>query len=125
MRAMVLSFLAAVACTASDAPRAFGPSYDGIEAESLDDTLINIRATVSGDATADDAIQYAECAVAQFALFNGSSFARQLRTTVETVDGALVADTAYSISEDVPAGVRKMDAEVVMAACRDAGIPTV
>jgi len=122
---MVLPFLAAVACTASDAPRAIGPSYDGIEAESLDDTLINIRATVSGDATAEDAIQYAECAVAQFALFNGSSFARQLRTTVETVDGALVADTAYSISEDVPAGVRKMDAEVVMAACRDAGIPTV
>ena len=122
---MVLPFLAAAACSTTDRPIAFGPSYDGIEAVALDDTLINIRASVSGDATADDAIMYAECAVAQFALFKGSSFARQLRTTVDTVDGALVADTAYTISEDVPAGVRKMDAEVVMAACRDAGIPTV
>lgn len=125
MRVMVLPFLAAAACTVPDGPSAFGPSYDGIEAETLDETLINVRAAVSGNATAEDAIRYAECAVAQFALFNGSSFARQLRTTVDEVDGALVADTAYTLSEDVPAGVRKMDAEVVMAACRDAGIPTV
>ena len=119
---MVVPFIAMTACSAANAP---GLSYDGIEASALDESLISIRVRVSGTATADDATNYAECAVAQFAQFRGAPFARHLRTTVEEVDGALIADTVYTISEDVPLGARKMDAEVQMAACREAGIPTV
>lgn len=125
MRWMILPFLICTAC-GSVGGQAEGPlSYDGIEAETLDDSLIIIRAAVSGATTPEDAIDYARCAAAQFSLFRGASFARLIRTTVEEVDGQLVADAVYTISEDVPLGARKIDAEVTMASCREAGIPTV
>jgi len=121
----LVPILTFAACSPSDTAEPQVLSYDRIEAIALDEELISIRAFVSGTASQDDAIRYAECAAAQFTLFKGAPFARHLRTTVAEHNGQLIADRVYTISRSVPLGARKMDAEVTMAACREAGIPTV
>lgn len=128
MRHVILPTLALAACSmnepqVSQAPSA--PSYDGIETRLLDGDLVNFRVAVSGVATASDASDYAECAAAQYTLIRGYGFARHLRTTVEEDGDLLRADAVYTISPDLPQGLRTIDAEVTVANCGLSGIPTV
>ncbi len=128
MRYAIMPTLALAACSGSGPQVSQGPStpsYDGIETRLLDGDLVNFRVDVSGAATAADASQYAECAAAQYTLIRGYLFARHLRTTVEEDAGLLQADAVYTISPDLPRGSRTIDAEVTVAACGQAGIPTV
>jgi hypothetical protein len=75
--------------------------------------------------TARDVQNYADCAVAAYTLERGFGFARHLRTNVYKEGGVWSADAVYTISPTLPDGLRKIDAEVAVAACEESGIPMV
>lgn len=99
--------------------------YRGVETRLLDGDLVNFHVTMGS--TADEAaiLDYAECAAAQYTLIRGYGFARPIRTEVAQAGGVWTADAVYTISPALPDGLRRLDAEVVTAACAEAGIPMV
>jgi hypothetical protein len=117
----------ALACApAADASRAdFQPEYLGIETRLLDGDLVNFRVAMQGARGREDVDAYARCAAAQYALIRGFGFARHVRTVVEQSGGLWHGDAVYTISEALPAGLRTLDAEVVVRDCGSLGIPTV
>ncbi|MEX0284814.1 MAG: hypothetical protein AB3N23_09400 [Paracoccaceae bacterium] len=123
----VMSVLALAACeteeTASDTPAP--TEYLGVQTRLLDGDLVQFGARVTGPDTPELAAKYSECAAAQYALIRGYGFARHLRTNVEEESGIWTADAVYTISPSLPSGLRTIDAEVVVAACAENGIPTV
>lgn len=113
---------------AGDAVRMTAPDgavYEGVDTRLLDGDLVNFLVAMRGARGPDDVTAYAECAAAQYALIRGYGFARQVRTTVDENNGAWTGDAVYTISPALPRGTRTIDAEVVVAACRENGIPTV
>lgn len=102
-----------------------GAVYEGVDTRLLDGELVNFVVAMRGARGPDDVTAYAECAAAQYALIRGYGFARQVRTTVDEKNGAWTGDAVYTISPALPRGTRTIDAEVVVAACRENGIPTV
>lgn len=99
--------------------------YLGVETRLLDGDLVNFRVQMRGARGAADVTEYAECAAALYTLVRGFGFARHLRTTAER-DGAIWrADAVYTISAALPAGLRTLDAEVVVRDCTEKGIPSV
>jgi len=124
---LVLPGLAACAApgpgVATDMP--FAPDYMGIETRLLQDDLVNFRVTMTGARSTEDVARYAECAAAEYTLIRGYGFARHLRTNVTEEGGLWRGDAIYTISSALPDGIKKIDAEVVAAACAENGIPTV
>ncbi|MAY34144.1 MAG: hypothetical protein MRY67_03660 [Rhodovulum sp.] len=118
-------------CTAPEAggdqteQGAFSPTYLGIETRLLDGDLVNFIVSMEGARSTDDVSQYARCAAAQYTLIRGYGFARHVRTKVAQEGGVWRADAVYTISAALPPGVRQIDAEVVVAHCKNEGIPTV
>ncbi|SDN39191.1 hypothetical protein SAMN05216196_101389 [Lutimaribacter pacificus] len=102
-----------------------GAVYDGVETRLLDGELVNFIVAMRGARGPGDVTAYAECAAAQYTLIRGYGFARHVRTTVDETNGAWAGDAVYTISPALPRGTRTIDAEVVVAACRENGIPTV
>lgn len=119
--------LAAVAgCAATDGLDAGAtPVYGGIETVLLDDDLVNFRVAMPVARGRADVDAYARCAAAQYALIRGFGFARHLRTNVAETGGVWRGDAVYTISAALPAGLRTIDAEVMVADCGAQGIPTV
>lgn len=110
----------------ADVTRAAGPvEYLGVETRLLDGDLVSFLVEMRGDAGPDAVETYARCAAAQYALIRGYGFARHVRTVVDDSTGIWRADAVYTISPDLPQGLRTIDAEVAVAACRLDGIPTV
>lgn len=103
----------------------FAPVYLGIETALLDGDLVNFHVTMTGARTKADVADYAKCAAAQYTLIRGYGFARHLRTNVDEKDGLWRADAVYTVSDALPEGKLTLDAEVVVANCKDDGIPTV
>nr|WP_319252073.1 hypothetical protein [uncultured Celeribacter sp.] len=99
--------------------------YLGVETRLLDGDLVNFFVSAKGGKAEKDVVAYAECAAAQYAQIRGYGFARHVRTNVSQEGGIWRADAVYTISPALPDGLRKLDAEVVVANCRDNGIPTV
>lgn len=99
--------------------------YLGVETRLLDGDLVNFFVSAKGDAAKTSVAAYADCAAAQYALIRGFGFARHVRTNVAQEGGIWRADAVYTISPALPDGLRQLDAEVVVANCRDNGIPTV
>jgi hypothetical protein len=97
----------------------------GVETRLLDGDLVDFIVSAQGDGAKDSVVAYADCAAAQYALIRGFGFARHVRTNVAHEGGIWRADAVYTISPALPDGLRKLDAEVVVANCRDNGIPTV
>lgn len=97
----------------------------GIETRLLDGDLVNFFVSARGTEAKTDVVAYADCAAAQYALIRGFGFARHIRTNVSHEAGTWQADAVYTISPALPDGLRQLDAEVVVANCRDNGIPTV
>ncbi|WP_434286512.1 hypothetical protein [Celeribacter sp. SCSIO 80788] len=97
----------------------------GVETRLLDGDLVDFIVSAQGDGAKDSVVAYADCAAAQYALIRGFGFARHVRTNVAHEGGVWRADAVYTISPALPDGLRKLDAEVVVANCRDNGIPTV
>ena len=101
------------------------PAYQGIETRLLDGDLVNFRVQMTGAATPDDVTKYAQCAAAQYTLIRGYGFLRHVRTNTAEKGGLWSADAVYTISPALPRGSKTIDAEVVVADCGAAGIPTV
>lgn len=126
--APLLGLLAGVGLSAcsiphhQDGPPAF---YDGVETRLLDDDLVNFVVNMSGAATPSNVEDYAKCAAAQYALIRGFGFARHVRTNVLEEGGVWRGDAVYTISSALPRGLQTIDAEVIVAACAEQGIPTV
>jgi hypothetical protein len=114
------------ACAAETAaPPPFAPEYQRVETRLLEGPLVNFHVEMTGARDARDVEAYARCAAAQYALIRGYGFARHVRTSVAETGGLWSADAVYTISAALPRGVRTIDAEVTVAACRETGIPTV
>ncbi|MBO9464468.1 hypothetical protein J7443_04430 [Tropicibacter sp. R15_0] len=107
----------------ADAP--FAPDYKGVETRLLDGDLVNFHVAMRGARFAADVDDYAECAAAQYALIRGYGFARHLRTTINEEGGLWQGDAVYTISPALPRGLKTIDAEVVVSACAENGIPMV
>lgn len=101
------------------------PIYEGVETRLMDGDLVNFRVAMRGAGSTDDVNKYAECAAAQYALIRDYSFARHLRTNVTEQGGVWRGDAVYTISAQLPRGLRTIDAEVVVSQCAENGIPTV
>ncbi|WP_425354941.1 hypothetical protein [Oceaniglobus trochenteri] len=101
------------------------PDYLGVQTRLLDGDLVNFLVEARGALQPTDVERYAECAAAQYALIRGYGFARHVRTNVDEEGGIWRGDAVYTISPALPRGVRTIDAEVVVARCRESGIPTV
>lgn len=99
--------------------------YLGVETRLLDDDIVNFRVRMAGTQSAADVSDYAECAAAQYTLIRGFGFARHVRTTVAEDGNTWLGDAYYTISAALPRGIKQIDAEVVVAACNENGIPTV
>lgn len=127
IRLVLISLLPLAACEAADtaAETRVRPDYMGVQTKWLDGDLVQFFARVSGTKSGKDASDYAECAAAQYTLIRGYGFARHLRTNVAEEGGVWAADAVYTISPSLPSGLRTIDAEVVVAACAENGIPTV
>jgi hypothetical protein len=114
-------------CGEAAAPEvsAFAPVYEGVETQLMQDDLVRFRVAMQGARGNDDVSAYAECAAAQYALIRDYGFARHLRTNVTQQGGLWRGDAVYTISAQLPRGLRTIDAEVVVAQCAENGIPTV
>ena len=125
-RIAVISPLALAACApAAPVAEDFIPDYRGTVPIALAEDLVLMQATMTNAQSDENVIEYAECAVAAYAVANGYGFARQLRTKLNEEGGVWSADAVYTMSRALPAGVATIDAEVTVAACAEAGIPTV
>ncbi|MFC6687342.1 hypothetical protein [Jhaorihella thermophila] len=128
IRAALIPSLLLAACdtqVSSDDPAVFAPEYLGVETRLLDSDLVQFQVSMKGARDGQDAVDYAECAAAQYALIRGYGFARHLRTKVHEKGGVWTADAVYTISPSLPRGLRTIDAEVTVANCAENGIPTV
>ncbi|AJE48152.1 hypothetical protein [Celeribacter indicus] len=128
--ALALTALAQVsACAAPEGAADPGvraqSDYLGVETRLLDGDLVNFFVAARGEGARENVVAYADCAAAQYALIRGYGFARHVRTNVAQEGGIWRADAVYTISPALPDGLRQLDAEVVVANCRDNGIPTV
>lgn len=124
---LALSGAGAVAGCSEAKPdqNAFAPVYGGVETRLMDGDLVNFRVLMRGARTAQDVTDYAECAAAQYALIRDYGFARHLRTNVTEQGGVWRGDAVYTISAQLPRGLRTIDAEVVVSQCAENTIPTV
>lgn len=119
--------LALSACTepdgAVDAP--FAPRYGNIDTRLLEGDLVNFVVIMEGARDNADVAAFADCAAAQYTLIRGYGFARHLRTNVTQEGGLWRGDAVYTISAELPQGLKTIDAEVKVAECAEAGIPRV
>lgn len=102
-----------------------GAQYLGVDTRLLEGDLVSFVVQMRGARGRTDAVTYARCAAAQYTLIRGYSFARHVRTNVTQQGDVWVADGVYTISPDLPLGLRNIDAEVIVEDCREQGIPTV
>ena len=125
MRTGLIALAALAACDAPPGATQTGVQYDGVETLLLDDDLVNFRVAMRGVEDRQPVADYAKCAAAQYALIRGFGFARHVRTNVTQEGGLWRGDAVYTVSPDLPRGLRTIDAEVVVADCAQRGIPTV
>jgi hypothetical protein len=104
---------------------AFTPVYEGVETRLLEGDLVRFQVAMRGARGNEDVAAYTECAAAQYALIRDFGFARHLRTNVTQQGGLWRGDAVYTVSAQLPPGLRPIDAEVVVAQCAENGIPTV
>jgi hypothetical protein len=102
-----------------------GAQYLGVDTRLLEGDLVSFVVRMSGARGRTDTVTYARCAAAQYTLIRGYSFARHVRTTLTQQGDIWMADGVYTISPNLPAGLRNIDAEVIVADCQEQGIPTV
>ncbi len=103
---------------------AFG-TYLGSETRLLDGDLVNFKVHMRGNLNRSQLVDYAECVAAEYTLVRDYAFARHVRTNVENEGSNWSADAVYTISPTIPRGLRTIEAEVIVEACKERGIPTV
>ncbi len=123
--ALIAGVSALAGCDTQDPQGRFDPQYDGVETRLLEDDLVNFHVTMRGARGNADVDAYSECAAAQYALVRGFGFARHVRTNVTRDGEDWRGDAVYTVSPSLPRGLKTIDAEVIVAACDENGIPTV
>lgn len=103
----------------------FEPEYGSIETALLEDDLVSFTVLMRGARDATDVQAFGDCAAAQYAVIRGYGFVRHIGTFTDEKDGLWRGEGVYTISETVPRGVATIDANITLAECREAGIPTV
>jgi len=121
----LLGGLAACDLTPAQKAQGVAPDYLGIQTMLLEGDLVDFKVVMRGARSRTDVFDYAECAAAQYTLIRGYGFARQVRTNIDEKDGLWRGDAVYTVSDALPRGKLTLDAEVVVANCKDDGIPTV
>ncbi|MBV7379114.1 hypothetical protein [Maritimibacter dapengensis] len=111
--------------SAEAATTPFTPEYLGIDTRLLDGDLVAFDVKMTGARGNQDVADYAQCAASQYALIRGYGFARHVRTAVDRRGPVWEGDATYVISDALPEGLAKIDAEVAVAACEENGIPTI
>lgn len=111
--------------SAQAATTPFTPEYLDIGTRLLDGDLVAFDVKMRGARNNQDVADYAECAASQYALIRGYGFARHVRTAVDKRGEVWEGDATYVISDALPDGLAKIDAEVAVAACKENGIPTI
>ena len=101
------------------------PEYRGVETNLLDGDLVQFQVAMTNALEPENVSRYAECAAAQYTVIRGFGFARHVRTNVAVKGDVWTGDAVYTISPDLPRGIRTIDAEVALANCQEKGIPTV
>ncbi len=117
--------LAGCAGNAPGAEEVFAPRYMGLATRALDRDLVEVHVEMEGARGPEDVAEYGACAAAQYALIRGYGFARHLRTATRRQGRRWTGNSVYMISEALPEGLRTIDAEVTVAACKENGIPTI
>ncbi len=101
------------------------PVYRWAETIRMSQDLVNVRVGVEAAGTGEAVAEYAACVASRYALDQGFAFARHVRTSVSEEGGLWQGDAVYTMSPDLPEGLRTIDAETKVAACGESGIPTV
>ena len=126
IRALAGAMAALAACVpAGPNAEISDPVYRGVETRLLAGDLVSFAVAMTGARDGTDVTDYADCAAAQYAVIRGYGFARHVRTRVAEEGGVWRGDAVYTVSPDLPRGLRTLDAEVVVADCRRRGVPTV
>ncbi len=99
--------------------------YLGVQTLLLDNNTASFIVRMRGARDRSDVVAYARCAAAQYTLIRGYGFAQHVRTNVRRSGDVWEGDGGVVISPDIPAGMRNLDAEVIVDDCREQGIPTV
>ena len=125
MRALLIITLLAGCSEPVPTAESLIPEYRKIQTNLLDDDLVQFEVEMTNALSVADVEDYAQCAAAGYTLIRGWAFARHVRTQVAETENVWQADAVYTISPELPRGLHTLDAEVVAAACKDRGIPTV
>lgn len=125
MKRLAACFPLALAACGDPVPTAeqLIPDYRGVQTELLDGDLVRFQVAMTNALSPDDVADYAECAAAGYTLVRGFGFARHVRTNVDQANGVWQGDAVYLVSDSLPDGLAKVDAEVVAANCREKRIP--
>lgn len=100
------------------------PLYLGSEAKKIDDDLVNVFVWMRATGDRTQLKTYADCAVARYALDQDAGFARHLRTNITERGGIWRSDAIYTISVELPPGLKTIDASSFAQSCAEKGIPT-
>ncbi len=103
----------------------FEPAYLGTETRLLEGDLVNFLVEMTGARDFEDVADYAECVAAQYTVIRGYKFARHVRTNVDEKGSIWRGDAVYTISPELPEGLKTIDAKAAVADCANNGIPTV
>mgnify|MGYP001815351412 CR=1 FL=1 len=103
----------------------FTPEYLGVETKLLESDLVNLVVRMKGARDGQDVADYARCAAAQYTLIRGDGFARQVRTTASEEGGLWTGAAVYTISAELPQGLKTLDAETELDRSNEQGIPAV
>lgn len=103
----------------------FDPEYLGTETRLLEGDLVNFLVEMTGARDFEDVADYAECVAAQYTVIRGYKFARHVRTNVDEKASIWRGDAVYTISPELPEGLKTIDAKAAVADCANNGIPTV
>lgn len=123
MRRNLLIAALLAGCVSAEAQESL-PLYLGFEAKPLDAELVNIFLWMRATVEQDEVVDYGDCVVARYALDQGAGFARHLRTNITKRGGIWRSDAVYTISVELPPGLKTIDAEIFAQSCAERGVPT-
>lgn len=99
-----------------------GVRVDAVKGDRKGD-LVEVTANLKPGVDADVAFAYATCALAGWAKGTGRDYARHIRTLQDKRKGKLVIGSVFTLSEGRPMGLKVMETNDTLRACKDRGIP--
>ncbi|GFE65805.1 hypothetical protein [Litoreibacter roseus] len=134
MRGWVLSCTAAMVCACTSPaevcvkdcdliPPPEPAQYSFLGASQIAADLVEIRIAVAPPVTREYINDYSSCVAADYALDLGGGYARHVRTNLLKEGGVWRADAIYTISVELPPGLKTIVAEDRVKECRDQAIP--